>query len=256
MTAVAIAGGPSATEVVERLVAERPSFHSAAGEDRIWNAQPRTLELIASYARAGWSSLETGAGASTAVFAAAGTRHVAVSPAGDEHRRIRAWCDGAGIDTSDVEFVEGLSDDVLPGLDRDAPLDIAFVDGGHSFPIPVVDWHYCARRLRVGGILLMDDIPIPAVALVFRAMRDDPGWRLLELADSRAAAFEKVADAPAGDVWRRQAFNRSFPDYSFVGAGSRARLHVRHRVRELRRDAGTRHPRLTAAYRLLKRRSR
>lgn len=257
MTVVAaggVAASADAKAIVERLVAERPTFHSAGGEDRIWNAQPRTLELIARFARPGWRTLETGAGASTAVFTAAGARHVAISPPADEHRRIRDWCERAGIDCGALEFVEGCSDDVLPKLDPDH-LDMAFIDGGHSFPIPVIDWHYVARRLRVGGILVLDDVPIPAVAVVFRAMLADPGWVLLELADHRAAAFRKTAEIPEGDVWRRQAFNRSFPDYSFAGLSTRMRLQARHRAREFRRDAATRHPRLTRAYRILKRRT-
>lgn len=240
--------------IVERLVAERPSFHSAGGQARIWNAQPRTLELIARFAAPGCRSLETGAGASTAVFLASGARHVAISPAGAEHRRIAEWCRAAGVDTAQAEFIEGLSDDILPTLDLDDSLDLAFIDGGHSFPYPVVDWHYVSRMLRPGGVLLLDDIPIPAVELVFRAMADDPAWELVELADHRAAAFRKLAAPPAGDDWRSQPFNRGYPDYSFVPPARRVPLHVRHAIRRLRRDASARHPRLTGVYRRLARR--
>jgi predicted O-methyltransferase YrrM len=242
--------------LVARLVAERPSFHSSGGKARIWNAQPETLALIARHAMPGCRSLETGCGASTVVFAAAGTHHVAISPAGDEHSRIAAYCELIGVDCGSVDFREGFSDEVLPGLEPRERLDLAFVDGGHSFPHPVVDWHFVSRRLRTGGVLLVDDIPIPAVAVVYRAMLDDPAWELLDLADHRAAAFRKVAEAPEGDDWRLQAFNRRYPDYSFVSPARRLPLRASELSRRLRRNAAKRHPRLTRAYRLVFRRSR
>jgi predicted O-methyltransferase YrrM len=252
-------GDPPRVDVarlVGRLVAERPSFHSSGGQARIWNAQPETLELIARFAAPGCRSLETGCGASTVVFAAAGARHVAISPAGDEHRRIGAYCEAIGVDCGSVDFREGFSDEELPRLGGSERLDLAFLDGGHSFPHPVIDWHYASRRLRIGGVLLIDDIPIPAVALIYRAMLDDPAWELVALADHRAAAFRKVSEVPAGDDWRGQVFNRRYPDYSFVGRAQRLPLRARELSRRLRRDASERHPWLTRAYRLVFLRSR
>lgn len=212
---------------LERLVAERPAFHSVAGEPQVWNALPGTLALIGERVSAGDRTLETGAGASTVMFAAAGARHLAISPWADEHRRIVAWCEAQEIPTAELGFAAGPSDDVLPGLPADDVLDVAFIDGKHSFPHPVVDWHYVTRRLRVGGVLILDDIPIPAVAVVLGAMRADPAWRVLEYRDERCAALEKLADPPAGDNWSAQPFNRGFPDLSFLPAPRRGLLAAR-----------------------------
>ena len=66
--------------------------------------------------REGMATLETGSGASTIVFAAAGTEHVAVTPDPDEEARIRAACRELGVSSERVSFEIGFSHDVLPRL--------------------------------------------------------------------------------------------------------------------------------------------
>ena len=227
--------GVASPDILSRLVTERPSFHAVNGQARIWHAQPRTLELIARHVRPSDRTLETGCGASTVVFAAAGARHTAISPSADEHQRISDYCRRAGIDDSNVSFVAGSSDRVLPGLVDEERLDLAFIDGAHSFPYPVIDWHYVSRRLRPGGILIMDDINVPSVAVPCRAMRTDgDGWQALDVADDRAQAFEKLREPPKGDKWKAQAFNAGYPDYSFAPFVRATRLRLRHQARAAR----------------------
>jgi hypothetical protein len=219
--------------VVDRLVADRPRLHpqDTAGD---WTMPPGPLKMIGRHLRPGHRTLEVGCGASTVVFAAAGTQHTAVSADSGEHELVRGYLESSGIPHEQVGFVAGLSDDVLPGLDREVPLDVALVDGAHTFPFPVVDWHYASRRLRVGGVMILDDVPTPAVTVVATHMRRDPAWRLLEVAGSRSAAFRKVREEDAGQAWRDQAFNRSYPDYSFLGRVQGPRQLLRHRLYEAR----------------------
>lgn len=238
-------------DVIQRMVADPPSFHSVAGAPRIWNALPGTLEMIARFARAGDRTLEIGSGASSVVFCAAGAEHVAISPAAAEHERIEEYCETLGLDTAPLSFVAGFSDEVLPALDGADELDLAFIDGSHSFPHPIVDWHYVSRRLRVGGLLLLDDIPIPAVAAAFTHMRDDAGWELVEIADDRAALFRKVAEPARADTWRFQPFNRGYPDFSFAPRHRRLALHARHRASVARKALATRFPGLSRVARRL-----
>jgi precorrin-6B methylase 2 len=163
--------------VVQQVLADKPSFHMS-GEAR-WDALPETLAAIQGIVKPGAVTFEVGAGVSTVVFAAAGARHTAVSPDPAEHELIRQYCKKIGIDDGRLEFIVGRSDDVVPTyLSRDRTLDLAFVDGSHSFPLPIVDWHYAARALKIGGKMLLDDIPIPAVTPIFRHMRLEPAWRL------------------------------------------------------------------------------
>src|SRR4051812_39972522 len=202
-------------EAVATLIRERPSFHTAHGEPVVWNALPGTLRLLARRVRSGDRTLETGAGASTVVFAAAGSQHLAISPHTLEHERIGEWCSRNGIETSNVRFCAAFSTDALP-IQMRTPLDLVFIDGGHSFPVPVVDWYFAARRLRVGGTLVLDDVPIPAVLVLHRFMTSDPAWEVVEIADNRAVAYRKLNEEPAGDDWRKQPFNRAWPDYRFL----------------------------------------
>ena len=245
MTTVHPANGLS---VIKQLLIDRPSFHLSG--DAHWDCTPGTLGGILQSARDGGSTIETGAGASTVVFAAAGTAHTAISPMADEHQRIKEYCERIGVDHSRVNFVVGLSDDVLPAvLGRDRVLDAAFIDGAHSFPFPEVDWYYITRALKVGGKLLLDDIPIPAVAPVFRHMALEPNWRLDGIFDDRAAAFTLVAP-PQPEVWTNQPFNKGYPDLSFAdGLPARLRLEAAYRVKQVRSGAAERFPALRRVFR-------
>lgn len=233
-------------DIAARLLSDKPSFH-LDGEAR-WDALPETLEAIRRSAKRGDSTIETGVGASTVVFAASGAHHTAISPSPAEHERVRNYCRQIGVDDSRVTFVVGLSDDVLPPLlGRERTLDVAFIDGAHSFPFPVVDWYYIARSLKVGGKLLLDDVPIPAVAQVFRHMRLEPNWRLDGVFDDRSAAFTLLAP-PAPELWSSQPFNRSYPDFSFADLPGRLRLETVHRLSQIRHRAGQRYPGLRRIY--------
>jgi Methyltransferase domain len=237
-------------DVVQQLLTDKPSFH--LGGRAHWDALPSTLEAVRAAAKNGDSTIEIGVGASTVVFAASGADHIAISPDVKEHELVRAYCDRIGVDRSRVRFVEGLSDDALPSLlGRDRTIDVAFVDGAHSFPIPVIDWYYVTRSLKVGGKLLLDDIPIPAVGQIFRHMKLEPDWRLDGVFDARSAQFTLLALPDAEDNWISQPFNSAYPDFGFVGLPRRLGLQNAHRIRTLRRKAGERYPGLRRAYKRL-----
>lgn len=233
--------------VVDRLLQDRPAFH--LGGERNWNSLPQTLHAICRAVEPGNATLETGVGASTVIFAACGAHHTAISPDGEEHRRVVEYCHHIGVDTSGLTFVEGLSDDELPRrLTRERTLDAAFIDGAHSFPFPEVDWFYVTRSLKVGGRLLMDDIPIPAVAPLFRHMQLEQNWKLDGVLDNRAAAFTLLA-VPEPEDWPAQRFNDAYPDYSFASLQTRLGLELRFRGARARAGAAQRFPGLRDAYR-------
>jgi SAM-dependent methyltransferase len=205
---------------------------------------PGTLHLLGRLAGAAERSLEVGCGVSTVVFAAAGTAHLAMSPSRREFERIEEYCAATGVSTGCVDFREGFSDRVLPSLEQD--VDLALIDGAHSFPHPVVDFHYVSRRLRPGGVLVLDDVPIPSVGDVYRFLHDDPRWELVDLVDHRAAAFRLVRPLPDGDPWGDQRRNATYPDYSFLPPSQRWKVELRewlaHNSTVVR--ARRRHPRL------------
>jgi Methyltransferase domain len=234
-------------DVVAHLLKDRPVFH--LGGTARWDVLPETLSAIRNRVRDGDRTLETGCGASTVVFAAQGAHHTSISPDPSEHENVGAYCEQVGVDRSRLSFIAGSSDSVLPELCTDRIFDAAFIDGAHTFPYPAVDWHYVARALKVGGWLLLDDIPIRAVTFVFKYMQSDPSWRLEEILDERTAAFTLVAEPTMVD-WTLQPFNRR-PDYSFAPLPDRARLSGAAEITRIRRGLGRRYPRLRTASRKL-----
>jgi hypothetical protein len=234
-------------DIIARLLQDRPVFHS--GGKRRWDSLPSTLRAIQEAVSDGDSTLETGCGASTVVFAAQGAYHTAISPDLEEHDRVKAYCKQVGIDSSRLTFIDGFSDLALPELCKARVLDAAFIDGAHSFPFPAVDWHYITRALKIGGNLVIDDIPIPAVACVFHYMQSDPSWRLDSILDDRAASLTLVTE-PAPEDWTLQPFNRR-PDYSFAPLPARARLRATFEAGQIRSRLGDRFPLLRRGWQRL-----
>jgi len=227
--------------IVDRLLRDQPSFHS--GGDRRWDALPGSLNFLAANTRPGLTTLETGCGASTVVIAASGADHTVISPDSTEHQLVQQYCASIDVDTSHVTFVDGFSDEVLPRLLADGvQLDLAFIDGAHGFPYPAVDWHYVSRMLKVGGRLLLDDVPIPAISVVYQYMRSEPSWRIDEILDVRTAAATLVDSLPPED-WTTQRFNKRF-DYSYLPLGDRVKATTTRDFGLVRRELGRRFPAL------------
>jgi hypothetical protein len=234
-------------EVVRSLLRDRPHFH--VGGTLIWNALQGSLQTIDSNVEPGMRTVETGCGASTVVFAARAARHTVISPDGREHQLVHEFCERMGIDDGSVDYVADSSDLVLPGRFADRSLDFAFIDGAHSFPYPVVDWHYISRALAVGGKVLVDDIPIPAVAPVFGFMRAEPNWTLDRIVDDRAALFTLSAEPP-DENYNAQRFN-DHPDYSFASLPTRLRIRGSDGLAQAKTRVGDRYPALRRAYKRL-----
>ena len=195
---------PDKFTVIDELVVSQPAFHHDGGQEQVWSARRETLMCLAEITQMNHRTVETGTGASTVIFAAAGAIHTAISPMPREHRMVERYCVEHGISTDRLELIEGYSEDVLPSYYPETPFDVAFIDGKHSFPYPILDWHYIANSLKVGGTLVLDDIRAPAVEVLCRMMLADAGWQLEAAPDGEAAAFTKTADPAPGDPWQDQ----------------------------------------------------
>jgi hypothetical protein len=229
-------------DIVDRLLQDRPIFHDR-GTNR-WDAPPDTLRAIQETVQVGNRTLETGCGASTVVFIAQGAHHTAIAPHADEHEQVRDYLKKIDIDSSGLTSIVGSSDLILPDLCRDRFLDAALIDGAHAFPYPAVDWHYITSALKIGGKLFIDDIPIPAVADVFRFMESDPNWRRDAILDEQAAAFSLICEPHRPWNWTLQSFNRRFY-YGFIPLS-----------RRIRRQIGQRYPGVKQAWKWVSRASR
>lgn len=190
------------------LLRDAPAFHQDEGQRPVsLHAAAEVLAVIEAAVQPGSRTLETGAGLSTVVFAARGAEHTCVTPAAAEVERIRAYCTDRGIGLDRVRFAIGRSERVLPGLEP-TPLDLVLIDGGHGFPTPFVDWCYTAERLRVGGLLIVDDVHLWTGAVLRDFLAEEPGWTLRQEFAMRAAVFAKTAPSPALPEWFAQPFVR------------------------------------------------
>jgi precorrin-6B methylase 2 len=174
------------------------------------------------------ATLETGAGATTIVFAAAGVQHRAITPAEDEVEQIRRECARLGVSLDLVEFVIGPSEDVLPGL-VPAPLDVVLVGGADGFPYPILDWWYLAPHLRVGGQLLVDAAYNPAAAALVDHLRADSAWRVREVLGYRTVLVEKIGTTRPRPLYAGDPAIGS-PSFRYLPLFRRVRAAVRHRV--------------------------
>ena len=123
-----------------------------------------------------------------------GGRHVAIDPYQD-----RSW-KGAGVRTlreagveDMVEVIEEESQLALPRLVREGrEFDFAFIDGDHRFEGVFLDLYYMTRLVRAGGLVVVDDMWMPAVRLAVAYVERNLGASLLPDA------------LPGGFQWRRR----------------------------------------------------
>ena len=220
----------ASTSTLAEVLKDNPQFHKLSDIHAeldpsltSWAARLDTLEAMRAHLQPGMQTLETGCGHSTVMFALSGVQHRCITPAGGEAERVKAFCRDRGIDDSQLQFMIGNSQDELSKLPPDLKLDFVFIDGGHFFPIPCIDWYYADFHLKEGGILVLDDVRIPTVRMVYDFMHADTNWEQIQLIDD-TIYFRKLRCAPNLHDWFEQAYNRSFPDWSFLPLSEQFKL--------------------------------
>jgi precorrin-6B methylase 2 len=214
-----------AGSLTESLRRTPPSLH---GGDEFWGLAWEALDWLEQNVRPEMTTVETGAGASTLVFAACGAVHRAVTPDAEEERRIRHACAARGIDDSNLNFHIGRSQDVLPTLES-TPLDLVLVDGAHGFPYPILDWWYLAPLLKEGGRMLLDDAYLSPVGAILDYVQASASWELEEPVSFRTACIRKLRDEePPGEADALAAHGRM--RFSYLPPGRRVVASARMRV--------------------------
>ena len=209
-----VTGDESHDLTLRRILEAAPTLHDCplAG---------RPLKALAGHlaSRRVRTSLETGCGASTLVFSHLSARHL-VCVRADSAALAAVWDSGL-LRPGSTEFLHGPTQITLPfaapRLRNEAVpgpgLDAVLLDGPHAYPFPELEYYHVYPALRPGALLVLDDVHIPTVRHLFRFLRADPMFRLLETVE-RTAFFERT-DAPTfdplGDGWERQTLNRAAP---------------------------------------------
>lgn len=163
------------------------------------------LRFIAQRIDESASTLETGCGLSTVMFALSGSRHICINPASHEIERIKEYCLGNRIPTRQVTFCQDVSEKVLPGLECDM-LDLVLIDGRHGFPAPFIDFYYLAEKLKVGGLLVVDDTWLWTGDVLKQYLLSEPEWELEADFSPRTSVFRKLAHGSQNKEWTEQAF--------------------------------------------------
>jgi predicted O-methyltransferase YrrM len=130
-----------------------------------------------------------------------GGRHVAVDPF-----QAESW-NGAGLRTlreagveEFVEVIEEESQLALPRLVAEGrEFDLAFVDGDHRFEGVFLDLYFMTRLVRPGGLVVVDDVWMPAVRTAVAYVEKNLGATLEP--DALPGAFR----------WRKRPLSRGVP---------------------------------------------
>ena len=192
--------------VVGRVISAPPPVHPDAPNGAVWSTTRSCYDFMADHVHPGSRTLETGAGISTVLFAAWGCEHLAIVPFIDEVDAIRSYCSDKGIDITTVAFDIRPSEVALPELPDASEFDLVFIDGGHGFPLPVVDWFYGAGRLRRGGVVVFDDVQLPQVSSFLEMFMDrDDRWQPLQ-STSKWRAYRRMSEGSLAEGEWTQSF--------------------------------------------------
>jgi hypothetical protein len=187
--------------IFNEITENPPKIHG--GGTVTWGLGSDVLTFISAHLRPGLKTLETGCGTSTILFALKQTTHFAITPSTDEVERIRRYCSINGISVEKLFFRIGTSEDVLPTFEE-LDLDLVLIDGCHAFPVPFVDWYYSSNRLKVRGLLIVDDTQLWPCRVLCEFLMKEPEWTV-ESTFSRSVVFRKLKSAPSKE-WTDQPF--------------------------------------------------
>jgi predicted O-methyltransferase YrrM len=116
----------------------------------------------------------------------AGARHVAIDPY--QGKRFAGCGLQVVAEAGLAELVEHCAEDSQTALPRflgeGRTFDLAFVDGNHRFDRVFLDLIYLGRIVRAGGVLLLDDYQLPAVARAASFCVANLAWTLEEVSAS------------------------------------------------------------------------
>ncbi len=114
------------------------------------------------------------------MFAAWGCDHTTIVPSERQANIILAYCAQKEIPTDLLRFDLRPSQVALPEMRDEPPFDLVFIDGAHGYPMPTIDWFYGASLLRKDGVVVFDDVKLPAVQVLLDSyLERDDRWQWL-----------------------------------------------------------------------------
>jgi len=173
---------------------------------------PKAMRWIANHVTREMTTIETGAGYSTVLFAALAKQHYCCTASQREADKILAYLERIGASGKNISFLIGSSDKTLPKLASDTLIDFAYIDGCHGYPFPALDWHYIDKHLRVGGVIGMDNVELRPVREHCEFLEENGTYRLIEAVNDGyfVRFYEKLSDDKC--EWIDQPYSRAKQD--------------------------------------------
>lgn len=138
---------------------------------------------------------------------------------------LETGCGGSSIVFAAAEFIPLPSDLALAGQWQPTPLDVVLIDGAHGFPYPTLDWFYTAPHVKAGGHVVVDDAFLPSVNSLVRFLRADQHWEQVAAPSYRTVVFRKAAEGISFD-WVGTQHDRR-PRFDYLPPGRRLVAHIR-----------------------------
>jgi predicted O-methyltransferase YrrM len=191
---------------LQELLSDSPRLHRVGpGVPISYQLSDQALHFIDRNVSENSYTLETGAGISTVLFTSKRANHICIVPEPDLADRVREYCQQRSISVDRLNFHIGKSETILPGL-AVQELDLVLIDGQHAFPTPFIDWYYTADKLRVGAMLLIDDIQLWTGRVLKEFLNEEPEWSLIEELSGRTAVFVKKKEYNHDKWWGQQPY--------------------------------------------------
>ncbi|AFZ22698.1 hypothetical protein Cylst_0338 [Cylindrospermum stagnale PCC 7417] len=198
------------------LLQNAPLLHEVTpGTLTSWQISDTTLNFLDKHINKNSKTLETGAGVSTLLFAIKGACHTCIVPDIKLVNRIREYCQNNQILPHKIDFHVDISERVLPSLTVD-DLDLVLIDGRHAFPSPFIDWYYTCNKLKIGGMMIIDDTQIWTGSVLKNFLLSEPEWELKADLSSKTAVFVKLEESSHAKNWSEQRFIADKSRYSIA----------------------------------------
>lgn len=192
-------------QVMSDIIALPPDWHGAG------SLKSGVLRAIARHT-AGFSqpfTAETGSGKSSLLFSHLSFRHL-VFAMDDGNGSVRKVQNSPLLKAGVVEFIEGQTQRTVPAYTFTHPLHVVMLDGPHGYPFHHLEYYYFYPQIVEGGILIVDDIDIPSIYDMYKFLKKDDMFELLEVVHT-TAFFRRTAAPlfdPLADGWWLQGYNR------------------------------------------------
>jgi predicted O-methyltransferase YrrM len=130
-----------------------------------------------------------------------GAQHTILDPVQSTYWKNIGVANLQRANISYFNLLEEQSEIALPKLLAEGrKFDFGFIDGNHTLDHTLIDFFYLNRMMEPGGIIVIDDVGMPAINKIVRYILNYPCYRLIASVDTRISSkryfFDMLMKAP------------------------------------------------------------